>query len=108
MEDVKIYFDCKNPGSNCTHANTHDESSCELFIWHDGLRDVIIRLCKEQIKNKDTWGWLDIKPYYVPSVSQRQETVCKQCRRMNDVGVGSCWWCGCEHPTAINYKKYLK
>ena len=27
-------------------------------------------------------------------VSKRQEKPCEHCKRSNDVGVGSCWWCG--------------
>lgn len=29
----------------------------------------------------------------------RNEHPCKICKRKNDVGIGSCWWCGVVHPT---------
>lgn len=29
----------------------------------------------------------------------RREHPCKQCRKMNDHGIGSCWWCGASNPT---------
>lgn len=30
----------------------------------------------------------------------KSEHPCKQCRKMNDRGVGSCWWCGASNPTS--------
>lgn len=31
----------------------------------------------------------------------RCEQPCKICKRKNDVGIGSCWWCGVNQPTGL-------
>ena len=33
-----------------------------------------------------------------PIQKKREEKGCKSCKKMNDVGVECCWWCGIERP----------
>jgi hypothetical protein len=35
-----------------------------------------------------------IDPQIITTASGRQEKPCQSCRRMNDLGVSTCWWCG--------------
>lgn len=30
--------------------------------------------------------------------SEKSEGPCKNCSRLNDIGVAECWWCGCFNP----------
>jgi hypothetical protein len=35
-----------------------------------------------------------VDPQVITTASGRQEKPCQSCRRMNDLGVSACWWCG--------------
>ncbi len=50
----------------------------------------------------NTIGFYQIMCEYLDAVDKdaiRYEHPCKICKRKNDVGIGSCWWCGVNHPT---------
>ena len=48
------------------------------------------------------WMPLDVivRKVGAPTTGIKVEHPCKQCRKMNDRGVGSCWWCGVSNPTS--------
>ncbi len=98
--------DCRSiSGAGCFLVGAHDEATIKIYIGNR-FPGKYLRLCSYQVKHAFDYGWVKNEGDQLQLVSNndvvglpaRQEKNCKQCSRLNDVGVKSCWCCGCDKP----------
>lgn len=110
-------------GFNCYRCATDcgDDISPKWVFGSPGTRIVVCVECAEDLRKaqypkspeyvygkrpmfffKDSLMaiWLGNNPKVIPTVTPPSEFPCRNCSRMNDIGVRKCWHCECERPNA--------
>lgn len=94
----------------CQKDQKHDSTTVKLYKWQWGSNNTtLVKLCQWQFENgaASEVGWLrfgntltlldKINP--ITSASQSiKEKPCRNCHKMNDLGVGKCWMCEVINP----------
>ena len=120
LDKLKQSHDCSRiGGSACAFRGRHDDRTVKIYTGSHCNPTDYLRLCAYQVKEAYSLGWVKNSSDRLTLVmdhdigcegaigvnntptcvsSNRQEKNCRQCSKPNDVGVKSCWMCGCDNP----------